>query len=104
MSELDRAITCDLNALTPEERNRRQMLLRAVTQTIIGRSELANGFEFSFDGAKLDLAALGEWIALERRCCPFLHFRLNLEPAGKTALAVAGGQGVKEFLRAEMSG
>jgi hypothetical protein len=103
MSGLDRAITCDLNALTREERNRRQMLLRAVAQTIMGRSELANGFEFSFDEARLDLAALGEWIALERRCCPFLHFRLNLEPGGKTALAVTGGQGVKELLRAEMS-
>jgi len=100
MSGVDRANTCDLNALTPEERNHRQILLRSLAQTIIGRSELANGFEFSFDAARLDLGALGEWIALERRCCPFLHFRLDLEPGGKTALALTGGEGVKEFLRA----
>jgi hypothetical protein len=56
-----------------------------------------------FDAARLDLAALGEWIALERRCCPFLYFRLDLEPADKTALALTGGQGVKEILRAGMS-
>jgi len=103
MSGVDRAVTCNLNALTPEERNHRQILLRAVARTIIGRSELANGFEFSFDAARLDLAALGEWIALERRCCPFLHVRLDLEPSGKTVLALTGGQGVKEILRAEMS-
>jgi|SRR6516225_6318786 hypothetical protein len=96
-------LACNLNALTPEERDRRQMVLGAVMRTIIGRGELANGFELRFDAARLDLAALGEWIALERRCCPFLHFRLDIEPAGKTILALTGDPGVKEFLRAEMS-
>jgi hypothetical protein len=103
MSKADLPIACDLNALTPEERDRRQMFLGAIARTIIGRSELANGFELSFNAARIDLAALGEWIALERRCCPFLHFRLDIEPAGKTTLALTGGRGVKEFLRAEMS-
>jgi len=95
-------IACDLNALTPEERDRRQMVLGAIVQTIIGRNELANGFELSFDSATLDLAELGEWIGLERRCCPFLHFRIDIAPAGKIALALTGASGVKEFLRAEM--
>lgn len=95
-------IACDLNALTPEERDRRQMVLGAIAQTIIGRNELANGFELSFDSATLDLAVLGEWIGLERRCCPFLHFRIDVAPAGKIALALTGSSGVKEFLRAEM--
>jgi hypothetical protein len=103
MSRGDPPIACDLNALTPEERDRRQIVLGAVAQTIIGRSELANGFELSFDAAKLDLAALGEWIALERRCCLFLHFRLDIEPAGKTTLALTGGRGAKEFLRTAMN-
>jgi hypothetical protein len=103
MSKADLQIACDLSALTPEERDRRQMVLGAVVRTIIRRDELANGFEFSFDAARLDLAALCEWIALERRCCSFLHFRLDIEPAGKTALALTGGPGAKEFLCAEMS-
>jgi hypothetical protein len=102
MSKAGLPIVCDLNALTPEEHDRRQIVLGVIARTIIGRSD-ANGFELSFDAARLDLAALGEWIALERRCCPFLHFRLDIEPAGKTALALTGGPGVKEFLRAEMS-
>jgi hypothetical protein len=104
MSKTGLPIACDLNALTSEERDRRQIVLDAVTRTIIGRGELANGFQLRFDAVRLDLAALGEWIALERRCCPFLHFRLDIEPAGKTVLALTGGPGVKEFLRAEMGG
>jgi hypothetical protein len=102
MGEAGVPIACDLKALTAEERERRRMVLGAVARTIIGRRELANGFELSFDATKLDLAALGEWIALERRCCPFLHFRLDIEPAGKTTLALTGGSGVKEFLLSEM--
>jgi len=103
MSKADLPLVCDLNALTSEERGRRQMILEAVARTIIERNELANGYELTFDASRLDLAALGEWIALERRCCPFLHFRLDIESAGKTALALTGGPGVKEFLNAEMS-
>jgi hypothetical protein len=102
MSKARLPIACDLNALTPEERDRRQMFLNAVERTIVGRCELASGFELRFDAARLDLAALGEWIALERRCCPFLHFRLDIEPTGKIVLALTGGSGVKEFLRAEL--
>jgi hypothetical protein len=103
MSGADPTIACDLSALTPAERDRRRIVLGAVARTIIGRSELPDGFEFRFDAVRLYLAALGEWMALERRCCPFLHFRPDIEPAGKTALALTGGRGVKEFLLAQMS-
>jgi hypothetical protein len=95
---------CNLNALTREERERRQIVLGAVARVTIGRSELANGFDLSFDARTLDIAALGEWIALERRCCPFLRFRLEIGPEDKAILALTGGPGVKEFLRTEIKG
>ena len=101
MSRVKLPIACDLNSLTGTERRRRQLVFKKVAQTIIGRSELANGFELTFDSAGLDLSALGEWIALERRCCRFLRFRLDLEPTGKTTLALTGGRRVKEFLQTE---
>jgi hypothetical protein len=104
MIEADLPIICDLNALTPEERKRRQKVLGAVARMTIGRAELADGFELSFDAPRVDLAALAEWIALERRCCRFLHFRMEIGPGDKATLALTGGPGVKEFLRTELRG
>ena len=56
-------IACDLNALTSEERDRRQIVLGAITRTTSGRAELANGFQLRFDAARLDLAALVPYFA-----------------------------------------
>lgn len=97
-------IACNLNALSAEERQRRLILVREFARTVTARKELPNGFEMTMDPAKLHLPALAEWIALEQRCCPFLRFTVDIEPAGGAArIALTGSEGVKEFLRAEMS-
>jgi hypothetical protein len=96
-------IACDLNALTPAERARRRTLVDALAPAIVGRTEIDYGFELRVDPARLELPALAEWIALERRCCPFLHFRLELAAGdGPVTVALSGAEGVKDFLRAEM--
>ncbi len=104
MNKRPTSLACDLEALTPSERERRGKLAEAFANTVIGRAELANGFEFRIDPDRLDLPAVAEWIALERRCCPFLNFRLEIQPAGsKVTLSLTGERGVKEFLQTEMS-
>ncbi|HEY2487750.1 MAG TPA: hypothetical protein VGI36_21620 [Candidatus Binataceae bacterium] len=96
-------IACDLNALTPAERERRRTLVGALAQAIVDRAEVDHGFELRVDAAKLDLPALAEWIALERRCCPFLNFTIELAAGdGPVTVALSGADGVKDFLRAEM--
>jgi hypothetical protein len=96
-------IACDLNALTPAERERRRTLVGALAQAIVDRAELDHGFELRVDAAELDLPALAEWIALERRCCPFLNFTIELAAGdGPVTVALSGADGVKDFLRAEM--
>ncbi|HTR60627.1 MAG TPA: hypothetical protein VMH37_02925 [Candidatus Binataceae bacterium] len=97
------AIACDLSALTEPERLRRRRLAGGFARAVIGRGELADGFEFHVDPAKVDLPSLAEWIALEHRCSPFLHFRIEVGPADThTVVALGGGEGVKEFLRGEL--
>ena len=51
----------------------------------------------------MTLPEAAEWIALERKCCPFLTFRIVVAGAqpGFT-LALTGPPGVKEFLTAEL--
>jgi hypothetical protein len=45
--------------------------------------------------------ALGELIALERRCCPFLAFELRSEAeGGDVTLRIGGRAGVREFVGA----
>jgi hypothetical protein len=101
--QMEIPIACDLDALASAERERRRTLVRALAHAIVGRVELEHGFELRVDSARLDLPALAEWIGLERRCCPFLHFRIELAPrAGPVTVAISGGDGVKDFLRAEM--
>jgi hypothetical protein len=96
-------IACDLNALTSPERERRRVLAATFASAVIGHGELANGFEFHVDPVKFDLPSLAEWIALEHRCCPFLHFRIEVGPTdAHTVVALSGSEKVKEFLRAEL--
>jgi hypothetical protein len=96
-------MACDLNALTSAERERRRTLVGALAQAIVDCAELDHGFELRVDAAKLDLSALAEWIALERRCCPFLNFTVELAAGeGPVKVALSGADGVKDFLRAEM--
>ena len=96
-------VACDLKALTAAERERRRTLVGALAQAIVACAELDHGFELRVDSAKLNLPALAEWIALERRCCPFLNFTIELAAGdGPVTVALSGGDGVKDFLRAEM--
>lgn len=43
------------------------------------------------------------FVALERRCCPFFRFELGVEPdGGPPWLSIAGPEGAKAFLAAEL--
>jgi hypothetical protein len=45
-----------------------------------------------------------EFISLERLCCPFFNFVLEVEPeSGPLWLKMTGQDGVKQFLQAEFN-
>jgi hypothetical protein len=62
------------------------------------RTELPDGYSFDLD-ASISLPEVGEWIALERLCCPFLAFQLDVRPGGATQLTLRGPEGAKAILR-----
>jgi hypothetical protein len=61
--------------------------------------ELEDGYGYRFADDEAVLAALLDFIAAERRCCPFLTFELGFEPhGGPLWLRLRGSERVKAFV------
>jgi len=90
-------VACSLTNSELQER-RKEVLLQAKT-AMIGVKETESGFIYHFSSSSERIAALGNLIALEHQCCPFLSFRLTVEPEeAPVSLELSGPQGTKEFL------
>jgi len=101
--EEDQPIACNLLGLTAAERQRQKELRDRIfsgTQTV---KELSNGYAVGVPSTRENILAVAELISLERVCCSFFHFDLEV---GKTDqplwLRITGGNGVKEFLKTEL--
>src|SRR5262249_40247657 len=93
----------NLLGLTAAERQRQKELRDRIfsgTQTV---KELSNGYAVGVPSTRENILAVAEFISLERVCCSFFHFDLEV---GKTDqplwLRITGGQGGKEFLKTEL--
>ena len=65
--------------------------------------ELSNGYAFRLPDGPEVLLKVAEFISLERLCCPFFGFTLEVEREGGSAwLHLTGREGVKPFIRAEI--
>jgi hypothetical protein len=94
--------TCDLTAIAPAERRAHQELLRRLGSDAVQRlTELPDGVALRFVADAFD--AVLRFVALERLCCPFLTFTLELTlERGAFWLRLTGPEGATEFLRAEL--
>jgi hypothetical protein len=62
-------------------------------------AELPDGYAYRFAAADSQLGPLLEFIAAERRCCPFLSFEIAFEPhGGPLWLRMRGSPRVKAFI------
>ena len=65
---------------------------------------LPDGAAFRYSSAATVVDLLTEFVRLESRCCPFLRFRLTVEPAGGPLwLELTGGPDVRAFLEAQVT-
>jgi hypothetical protein len=79
---------------------RRKNYLDKAAESLIDSAELSNGFVFRFPLRESILQDLAEIIDLERKCCPFLNFRLELESGNDfVSLEMTGDEGTKEVIR-----
>lgn len=95
-----RTIACDLSAFSLDERRRYDVLRASVISALKEVVKTDAGFQLRLDAA-LAPRDIAEWMALERRCCPFLEAGFTLKPDDTTWVELSGPAGVKDLLRQE---
>lgn len=105
MSDNQTPIACDLSVLDTAQRQQHEQTTRRVFAAARAVDELANGYAFRFAPETELIVDLARFISLERLCCPFFDFGLEVaREQGAVTLSLTGGQGVKAYLAAEMAG
>jgi len=104
-------LACNVKALSDSQRERHRLLTEKLGSAMVGRTELPDGYALVLDLKRLPPDAAGEpfcvvevaeWMDLEARCCPFVDFAVEMKGSGgPMRLRLTGGEGVKEFLKAE---
>lgn len=90
-------IACSLTDV--EFRKRREGLLAEIKKGILETVELKTGFSFKFPFSNIWLQKLTEMISVERECCPFLNFKMNIKAGSDSIyLELTGQEGAKEFV------
>ena len=94
------ALACDVSALNPTQRRRHRELVDRLTRKVRDVREADEGLILKFP---LEIwPEVCELVLLERLCCPFLAFTLEIGTGAEDFdLALIGPPGVHEFLRAE---
>jgi hypothetical protein len=77
---------------------------RRLLAEAVERRELADGWGVRLPNDDATVLAVARWSIDERRCCPFLTFAIEREPApGGLWLRITGPEGTKQVLEAALS-
>lgn len=93
------ALACNLNAIPADRRGDHEARARRIITGILAAEPLDDGYRFRLSPTLWD--DLTVWVVLERLCCPFFNFRLDLPHDGALYLSLTGGDGVKAFIASE---
>lgn len=88
--------------LSTSETERLQELSDRIIRRAQLRSELPDGYRYLLDGEAAKLPDVAEWIALERRNCPFLDITLRITAGDDALLELRGPEGTKDLLQMEL--
>lgn len=93
---------CNVKAFTKEERVHYNALSAKLKTARISTHELPDGYSFKLEPKEVSLADVAEWVADERKCCPFFTFEIGVEgETGALTLTLKGREGIKPFIRME---
>ena len=98
-------LACDMGAIPLAQRQAHLTASKELFAKIEEFRELANGYVFRFAIGPHLIVELAEFISLEKLCCPFLNFLVEVEQdGGPVWLRLTGRDGVKAFIREEING
>lgn len=90
-------------SLTSAELDQRREVLAALRARCAEVQTAGNGLRLRFEAAPGVLADIARVIDLERQCCRFLRFQLDVQPdGGPVLLELTGPEGTADFLGAEL--
>ncbi len=96
----DLPIVCDPNALTADQQVRWMEIGMQMYKAVQEIQELSDGYALRLPGTSDMLMLVAEDLIMERLCCPFLTFTVELHPhPGPFWLKMTGHEGAKEFLK-----
>ncbi len=82
-----------------ELQERRQDVLQKVSSAVTKIEEIDEGFRYRFSPGETRITELAKLVEFEHACCPFLRFRITVEPGDSPIwLELTGPEGTKEFL------
>ncbi len=97
-------IACAVGAFSTGQRERWQQLATRWRSNVQEIRELPDGYAFRIPPDTGTIVAAAEWMTLDRLCCPFFTFGLEIEPdGGPVWLRLTGDPRVKEFIREAMA-
>lgn len=104
-TESEPALACDFGAMSPEQMERYRALRRRLADDFRETRELDTGYAFRHSAEAGVLVALAEYVSLERLCCPFFDFAIEVgHGGGEVWLRMTGPEGAKGVLEAAMGG
>jgi hypothetical protein len=100
----DPPLACSPGAIDPGERGaHRELIWQLFSNRVEERQPIRHGYEFRFPSHSL--REVVRFLENERKCCPFLHFNLDVPPSvAAVHLRITGPEGTREFLDAELPG
>jgi hypothetical protein len=100
-SNQNQPIVCDPNALTADQQEYWvKEIVPKLYEQVQEIQELPNGWVWRLPSTPEVLTLVAEDLNMERLCCPFVNYTLEIEPNhGPFWLRMTGGEGVKEFLK-----
>jgi hypothetical protein len=90
-------LACHPEAIDADQQEQHIHTARQVFAAVLERQELPDGYSFRLSEEQTSLLQIAAYLSNDRRCCPFFHYTLDLEPhAGAVWLKIRGPEGVKE--------